>query len=239
MNASHNLKMFVNKIGLLYTQMICKREYLSQEFSDINERPVELEFLFRQLTKTCPRTILDVGTGLTALPHIMRNCGFVVTSIDNIKDYWPRGFINRHFYVINDDITKTRLDNKFDFIACISVLEHIKDHRAAVRSMLSLLNPGGHLILTFPYNEKNYIENVYKVSGSNVKGDAPFTTQVYSRKELDLWTSENWVRILEQEYWRFFTGEYWTVGEMICPPLQVDKNEPHQISCIMLQKGNK
>jgi len=227
----------VNRIGLAYTQMLNKKEYHAQTFDSINERPVEYEFLFRHLTKQAPKTILDVGTGLTALPHLMRTCGFVVTAIDNIKDYWPNGMINRHFYVINDDITHTSLTSKFDFITCISVLEHIKNHAAAVKSMFSNLNPGGHLILSFPYNEKNYVENVYKLPGSNVKELFPFITQAYSRRELDAWLSENGGKILQQEYWRFSTGEYWTLGDPLCPPIQVDKNELHQISCILIQKS--
>jgi predicted SAM-dependent methyltransferase len=169
----------------------------------------------------------------------MRNCGFLVTSIDNISDYWPVGMINRHYYVINDDITSTRLKPTFDLITCISVLEHIKDYTAAIKSMFSLLRPEGHLILTFPYNEKNYVKNVYELPGSGVKEEYPFITQVFSSNELSTWTEENDGIILEQEYWRFFTGEYWTFGDMICPPIQVDKNEDHQISCVLIQKRSE
>jgi 2-polyprenyl-3-methyl-5-hydroxy-6-metoxy-1,4-benzoquinol methylase len=232
----NSIKKWINSAGLLYGQMLCKREYYSQKFIGINERPVEYEFAFRHLTKKCPKTVLDVGTGITALPALMRNCGFLVTSIDNISDYWPAGMINRHYHVVNDDITNTRLKTTFDFITCISVLEHIKDHTAAIKSMFSLLNPGGHMILTFPYNDRNYVKNVYKLPGSGVKEEYPFITQVFSRTELSAWTEENDGVIREQEYWRFFTGEYWTFGDMICPPIQVDKNEDHQISCVLIQK---
>lgn len=38
----------------------------------------------------------------------------------------------------------------FDLITCISVLEHIPEDQAAVRTMWSLLKPGGKLILTLP-----------------------------------------------------------------------------------------
>jgi 2-polyprenyl-3-methyl-5-hydroxy-6-metoxy-1,4-benzoquinol methylase len=230
------IKTWINSVGLIYGQMLSKREYNAQQFIGINERPVEYEFVFRHLTKKCPTTVLDVGTGITALPALMRNCGFLVTSIDNISDYWPSGMINRHYHVINDDITDTRLTRTFDFVTCISVLEHIKDHAAAVTSMFSILNPGGHLILTFPYNEKNYVKNVYKLPGSSVKEEYPFITQVFSRIELTTWMDNNNGVILEQEFWKFFTGEYWTFGDIICPPIQVNKDEDHQISCVLIQK---
>lgn len=224
---------------MLYVQMLGRREFQAQQFLNINERPVEFAFLFRHLAEKCPRSVLDVGTGLTALPHLMRNCGFVVTAIDNIRNYWSDDMINRHYYIINDDITNTHLNQTFDFISCISVLEHIKNHGAAVKSMLSLLKPGGHLVLTFPYNEKKYIENVYKLAGSGVKTDYPFITQIFSRNELNTWFRENLGIIQEQEYWRFFTGEYWTFGNMICPPVRVEQDELHQITCLLIQKTDK
>lgn len=231
------IKSSVNRIGLLYTQILCKREYYSQEFIGINERPVEFQFVFKQLTRKWPKTVLDVGTGATALPHLIRNCGFLVTATDNVRDYWPKGMVNRHFYVVNDDITDTRLNKRFDFITCVSVLEHIKDHTAAIKSMFSLLNPGGHLVLTFPYNEHKYVGNVYKLPESSVKEEFSFVTQVYSRNELDKWLMDNGGSIQEQEYWQFFTGDFWTCGERVSPPLQVDKSEKHQISCVLIQKN--
>ncbi len=227
--------MSINKIGLAYAQLLNKKQYYSQTFDGINERPVEYEFLFRHLAQQAPETVLDVGTGLTALPHLMRSCGFVVTAIDNIEDYWPNGMVNHHYFIINDDITRTRLKIKFDFITCISVLEHIKNHRAAVKSMFSLLNPGGHIILSFPYNEKAYAENVYKLPSSTVRELPPFVTQAYSRREVNAWLAENEGTIVEQEYWRFSMGEYWSCGEMLRPPLRVGKDELHQISCIAIQ----
>lgn len=160
-------KQTVKKLLNLYPEWICRREFESQTFIRFNERPVEFSFVFRKIGEIYPRKILDVGTGTTALPHLMRNCGSLVTATDNVRDYWPFGMVNRHFYVIDDDITATRLSDKFDLITCISVLEHIQKSDDAVRNMLSLLKSNGHLILTFPYNEKSYVRNVYKLPGSS------------------------------------------------------------------------
>src|SRR6266571_3347595 len=192
------VKLIINKIGMLYVSMLCRREFRAQRFYEINERPIELAFLFRQLTRIWPKTVLDVGTGVTSLPHLMRTCGFVVTAIDNIKDYWPYGMVNRHYHVINDDITSPQLRQTFDFITCISVIEHIAEHDAAVKSMFSMLNPGGHLVITFPYNEGQYVENVYKLPGAGVKAIPTFITQVYSRRELDRWLRDNDATLIEQ-----------------------------------------
>lgn len=237
MDLKQTVKSLINKIGLSYVKLLCKREYESQLFMGINERPVEFQFVFKHLTKQCPRTVLDIGTGTTALPHLMRNCGYLVTATDNIQDYWPAGMINRHYHVIQDDITRTKLRSQFDFITCVSVLEHIKDHRAAVKSMFSLIRPGGHVVISCPYNERQYVRHVYDLPDSSVTTKYPFITQAFSRNEINAWLQDNDGKLVEQEYWQFFAGEYWTCGERICPPVAVQKGQTHQISCILIQKS--
>jgi SAM-dependent methyltransferase len=233
------LKSLLNRLGLLYVRSLCAREYKKQKYLGINERPIEFAFVFRQLAECWPKTILDVGTGITALPHLMRTCGFLVTATDNIKDYWPGGMINRHYHVVNDDIARTALTGTFDVITCISVLEHIHEHRAAMKSMYKLLNPGGRLILTCPYNEKTYAPNVYKLPDSSVRDDFPFVTQAFSRKELDSWLSDSAFELLEQEYWQFFAGEFWTCGEKLARPARASRESRHQLCCLSFEKPAK
>jgi SAM-dependent methyltransferase len=220
-----------------YLQSICRREFKSQAFTRFNERPVEFGFVFRKLGELYPRTILDVGTGTTALPHLMRNCGCLVTATDNVRDYWPNGMLNRHYHVIDDDITATRLSDRFDLITCISVLEHIQKPDDAVRNMFSLLKPKGHLLLTFPYNDRSYVRNVYELPGSSYGQGEPYITQSYSRRELTRWTDENDATIVDQEYWQFWEGDHWTVGTQIIPPKRVTPDDKHQLSCIHFQKS--
>jgi 2-polyprenyl-3-methyl-5-hydroxy-6-metoxy-1,4-benzoquinol methylase len=63
--------------------------------------------------------------------------------MDNVRDYRQNGTFNRHFHVLDDDIRDLALNETFDVITCISVLAHIADHRAAVRSMCRLLRAAG------------------------------------------------------------------------------------------------
>ena len=130
------LKKIIRKIGLIYVKFICKKEFNNQNSQvEVNERPIEYAFVFEQLVKIWPKRILDVGTGLTALPHSMRSCGFHVTAIDNIKDYWPTDITNRHYHVIDDDIRNSKLTGHWDVITCISVLEHIVEYKSAIKSI--------------------------------------------------------------------------------------------------------
>jgi len=236
MSVFQSFKSFANRIGMSYVRILCEREYRRQSFVGVNERPIEFAFLFRQLTQAWPHTVLDVGTGMTALPHLMSNCGFHVTATDNIRDYWPAGMTNRHYHVVNDDITKTELTGGYDFISCISVLEHIRTHRNAMTSMYGLLNPGGRLVLTFPYNEHTYVENVYHLPESTVTEKYPFITQAFSRSELNMWLFDSPFKILEQEFWQFSDGEYWTCGTKVTPPRRVVIDERHQLCCLVLEK---
>jgi SAM-dependent methyltransferase len=227
----------LHKLWAGYSRRLLRNEFLSQQSHAINERPVEYRFVFEQLTAAFPRTVLDVGTGVAALPQLMRTCGFEVSAIDNIKDYWPNGMLNRHYHVQDDDILAPRIRGPFDFITCVSTLEHIRDHARAVRNMLGLLRPGGRLILTFPFNENAYVENVYALPGSIGADKYPFITQAFSRRQVEEWTAANSAQVIAQEYWRYFDGPYWTIGNRVLPPLRVAPHELHQISCVALHKS--
>ena len=238
---NHILKKYLRRIiKLLPAGIICKLEFNRQTFIGFNERPLEFGFLFKAIGTLCPKKVLDVGTGTTALPHLIRNCGPTVTAIDNIKDFWPSGMSNRHYHVIDRDITsfkKLKFNDKFDLITCISVLEHITDHNKAIQNMFSLLNEGGHLIITCPYTENNYNENVYLLPESHsFRKSVPYVCQSYSRENLNTWLSENGGRIIDQEFWQCWSGEYWSTRDQIIPPLKVDSKNNHQLTCILIKK---
>ena len=226
----------IRKLFNSFIQLVCKKEFEKQSFKGFSERTVEFSFLFKHLARIYPEKILDVGTGTTSLPHLIRHCGNLVYASDNVKDYWPSGMINRHYYIINDDITDSKLDEKFDMVACISVLEHIKKSNEAVKNMFNLLKPNGFLLLTFPYCEGKYIEDVYQLEGSAYGKGKPYVCQTYSRENVNLWLSENNGTIVDQEYWRFWDGDFWTTGNQVFPPVKTSQHEKHQISCLLIQK---
>ena len=228
------LKALVN----FYPRWLLRREFSRQKFKYFNERPVEFAFLFRKLAELYPRTVLDVGTGTSATPDLIRKCGFVVTAVDNVRDYWPSGMFNRHYHVVDDDITQSRLHETFDMVVCTSVLEHIENADAAVRQMFRLLNPGGHLILSFPYTERSYVRNVYELPGSSYGRRRPYITQSFSRERLDRWLAESNGTLQEQEFWQYWEGEHWTVGKQIIPPRKVGAGDRHQLTCLHLRQSS-
>lgn len=222
-------------LGFLLTPILLEEKYAPAH--DMNERPIELTFALNCLYKICPKTLLDVGSGSTAWPHLLSNCGINVEAIDKIEGYWNWNFNNRHYYIVKDDITKTKLKKQFDAITCISVLEHIPNHLDAIKGMFTLLKPSGYLIITTPYNEKQYIDNVYKLPSAGYGQNAHYVCQVFSRKEINDWLKDNQATIECQEYYQIFTGEFWTFGKRIYPPRKVDIEEKHHLTCILLRKA--
>jgi len=214
-------------LGRPYLALIFFKEKKFRTFKRPNERAVEYNFAFKCLAKISPKSLLDVGTGSSSFPHLVENCGIPTTAIDKIDGYWRFGLTNRHFPILNDDITRPKLNRQFDLITCISTLEHIPDHNAAVKGMCSLLNPGGYIVLTFPYNELHYEKDVYRLPQAGYGQNHTFVGQVYSRKELDLWMAENNLVLFDQEYYEAFTGELWTFGAAIHPLKKTTKEDKH------------
>lgn len=83
---------------------------------------------------------------------------------------------NRHYHIINDDITNITIKGRFYFITCISVFEHIEDPDAAVFNMFNLFRTSGHLLFTFPFKEENYVRNLYELLGSTHGKSNPYNS---------------------------------------------------------------
>lgn len=213
-----------------------RHEWKHPRYAEPNERPVELAFASKWLARLYPRRVLDVGAGGSAWPFVLAHCGFRVTAIDPGGRYWGGRLFNRHYHVVQDDITRSRLSERFDAVTCISVLEHIPDHRAAFSGMLERLEEGGHLLLTVPYNERRFVEDVYSTRPGARSGKRRSICRVYSRAQLDEWLRGNPGRIIEQEYYQVFTGELWAFGERIPLPKRVSVSEPHHLTCLAIQK---
>ena len=228
------IKRIVHTLGRKYIDKIIRSEADNQQFTHHNERPVEFGFSLRVIAESepKPKTVCDVGTGTTAFPHLLRNCGLIVTALDNVRDYWPEGMQNRHWHVLDVDVTTLNGfgNRQFDAITCISVLEHIKDQQRAMANMVSMLKPGGLLIMTTPFSTHNACENVYLRDDALYGKDLPYPCRSHSQREMDGWKSLG-LNLQRSEYWRMFSGPVWATGQRV-PWVKVeDVNETHQLGC--------
>lgn len=227
-----------NFIGAKYLSPILKLEERVRPFPVINERATEYSFTLKHMQKLCSGKVLDIGPGKSSWPHLMSTCGFNVKAIDKIDEYWS-SYFNRHYRIYHDDITNPKTKEKFQFATCLSVLEHIPDHLGAMTGIHNLLETNGYLVLTFPYNENIYHKNIYKHHKAGYGQNANFITQVYSRKETNRWLTDTSFEIIDQEYYKVFTGEMWTMGDRVTPCEQTTSSDLHHLTCILLQKKGK
>ena len=229
------LKQAVHALGRAYLNHLTQDAALSQKFTRHNERSVEYGYVFQALSTYRPRSVLDVGSGDTALPSLMRTCGPIVTAIDNVRDYWRAGMVNRHWHIVDDDITRTNIIDRFDMITCVSVIEHIADHLDAMRSMMSLLAPDGVLVITTPYSETRHVSNVYELEGAAYGHDLPYICRSTSRSELDQWLDAAGGKLVDQEFWKNWSGDVWCQGDILDRPLKVEASAPHQLACLTIK----
>lgn len=231
------LKSIIHRLGQTYQRRMLWDKYSHQRFRRHNERPVEFAFVFTQIARLAPQTVLDVGTGETALPALMANCGCVVTAIDNKRDYWAKGMSNRHWHVIDDDISATSLRGPFDLVTCISVLEHVVAPLRAVTNMLGLLRPGGHLVISCPYTEHEHIDNTYAMPGVDPEmSRLPYIARSYCRADLDQWLETSQAELVEAQYWRGYSGRHWAQGTRIAPPEPSTVSAAHNLACLLIRK---
>lgn len=203
----------------------------------VSERLIEYATALRWIAERYPDSLLDVGPGEGVWPRLLQAEGIEVTAIDEIRGYWSGQYVNRHFLVTPGDITRWQAPRQFACVTCISALEHIPDHRAAIRSMFAALADGGDLILTFPFNEHRYYDNVYALSSSSYSPDIGYIAQQYSRRELETWLADTGAELVELELWRVWTGEHWTEGERLAKPTPATRDEPHQLACVRLRRN--
>jgi len=220
-----------------YLNYVTRWEWLHSTDLEINERIIEYGFALNHILRMYPRTVLDVGSGKTAFPSVLAGCGFRVTAIDNQAEYWGGDFFNRHYYIIRDDITKSKLTGKFDVITCISTLEHIVGYREAVGGMFQLLNDNGCIIVTVPHNNEQYVSDVHELGYDTRKWS--YICQVFSQRNVEEWAEENDGVIIEQEYYKVWSGRLWSSGERIKPPQKVASEEEHQLTCIVMGKAHQ
>ncbi len=101
--------------------------------------------------------ILEIGGGIGNFTPLLLNNGRVV-SIDIRKEYLPKiKKVTKGLAQVGlGDIEKNKYwfgGKKFDSAICLNVLEHIDDHKKALRNMYGLLKKGGYLCLLVPAHQ--------------------------------------------------------------------------------------
>ena len=105
--------------------------------------------------------VLDIGCGAGDLSYTLSRAGFRVTGID-FSDAAIEACKLRFADAVADDRLSFRKDDlynvneKFDVIVMMEVLEHIEDDLSAMQAVHRLLAPGGTVLLSVPANSHWY-----------------------------------------------------------------------------------
>jgi 2-polyprenyl-3-methyl-5-hydroxy-6-metoxy-1,4-benzoquinol methylase len=134
------------------------REHIEQ-FLRVDHTTKVLDRIVRQQAKKSlpsnePRTFLDVGCGMGSYLLAARRLGFDVVGFEPSADHAHVATKHLHLPVIADYFSLERVaDRKFDLIMLSHVIEHIYAPGQFLHDLLSVLKPGGTLIVITPNSD--------------------------------------------------------------------------------------
>lgn len=99
-------------------------------------------------SKGAGKRCLDVGCGGQPLRKRLVEAGFMYSSFDVQQN--QAGTVE-HIGAIDAPLPASLANQRFDFIVCTEVLEHVADWPAAFANLVRLLNPGGRVLITCPH----------------------------------------------------------------------------------------
>lgn len=166
----------------------------------VNERVVEVPFVWRQLDLPLRSRILDFGCVDSLLPIQLASVGYEVSGID----LRPYSYTHPNFSFQQRNLVDAFAQDTFDGVMSVSVVEHIGLGRYGDESMpgdsdtkvmdeiCRILKPGGMLILSVPFGRKFDGNRYYRV---------------YDQAGIDRLLSN--FSIENQEFYRRYDGSYW------------------------------
>lgn len=158
----------VEVLVYLATRVPCLARTISSVITGLyefhpTERIVEYAFIHEKIPfNGTGKKILDIGCGSSGLSMELASKGYHVYALDaNLNSVLP--FVkHRNLEFLRGDIRKTPWEDAyFDFVTCVSVLEHIgppettKEDMIALREIRRILKDDGQLILTVPFGLKS------------------------------------------------------------------------------------
>ena len=133
-------------------------KYIGLELENFDKAHIWRRYIFILIRKYFKDGFLEVGAGIGSFTKIYLNKFNDITLTDlgdQNLDELKKKFTNNKNIKISNNLTKD-INNKFNTIIYLNVLEHIKDDVAEINSAVEKLNVGGHLIILVPAGSKLY-----------------------------------------------------------------------------------
>ena len=112
------------------------------------------------------KKVLEIGCGIGAFARFFYERGFDVEATD-ISEYIlkkaKKNQPNIDFKIL--DVEKnTLLENKFDYIFALEVMEHLKNPVKALKNSKKMLKKGGTLVFSTPYPTKETLADPFHIN---------------------------------------------------------------------------
>jgi SAM-dependent methyltransferase len=105
------------------------------------------------------RRVLDAGCGSGNLTRLLLEDRELVAAVDVWPDFVETmtarfagedGLRVHRFDLADPDMPEALAEHRLDSAYCVNVLEHVEDHRAALRNLAASIEPGGTIFLLVP-----------------------------------------------------------------------------------------
>ena len=184
-------------------QLLCDGRLTSGDLLHLWSRQYEYPYLAANLDAS-DRKLLDVGSGYGFVPLWLKERGFDVTCSDasDLREV----FADTGVRFLQDDITATGIEEEFDCVACISVLEEVPEKERALENLIRLVKPGGKLVLTMDCAldrrrepDSPPIEVIYGLIGQVEKSLTCTAERIHFERTPDLITTD---AFFDEQPWR-------------------------------------
>jgi 2-polyprenyl-3-methyl-5-hydroxy-6-metoxy-1,4-benzoquinol methylase len=114
-----------------------------------------------------PSLVADMAAGEGAFSIILSEMGHKVFAVDADRANWKANGIKLHNLDLDSEFAERipSIDNRFDAIVAIEIIEHLENPFRFVRECGKLLKPGGLLFLTTPNVESVQSRLIFLYSG--------------------------------------------------------------------------
>ena len=135
-------------------------KYPGKELEIFDKANLWRNYLHKIISKYIGKKVLEVGAGIGSFTQIYMDDEKDIT-LSEIDDFNYKTIKEKFFYKKNCKIEKkriTEINDEFDTIMYLSVLEHIEDDKEEILQALSKLRKNGNLIICAPAHNFMYSE---------------------------------------------------------------------------------
>jgi 2-polyprenyl-3-methyl-5-hydroxy-6-metoxy-1,4-benzoquinol methylase len=138
-----------------------KYEYEGKELELFADAVNWKKYWYRKLKPLVGKCVLEVGAGIGGTAKLFANCEVNrwlaldadIKFVSHVKEDSKKYKYPSNFEILHKTSSSLRLNEKFDTILYIDVLEHIQDDQTELNNISKLLKPGGRIIILSPAHD--------------------------------------------------------------------------------------